>query len=849
MPTRPIHTLRKDPTSEAKTFQTSAYHHPQHGHQHSTESLLLDVPAESLTHITSYLTPPSLLTLATTCRSLYEHVKDDNTWLRAFLNQFLSISPERELENEKILSLKRMENTWRKEFILRYSFRRRWERSRNPTLTHTPQDSTIDGVHLMSDNGLLTSSIQYGIVARSLPLSGKILKGYIDASGTGLGIGNPNAEFTPNVSACAMLSDGGTARVFWGKRNGEVAVTVANKVMDSGRAVPRFIRCSVNDQHESAVQQLLPDPTSNTLVSAGADGRVNLWDLRTLALMWSSGKQQVSLVADPIISIAGSLSEGFIAGALNSGDVLLFNLEVQDTTGEHLTFTPRQLRVTAPIHGDNHQPPAQTAGSAPEQRIAKTWLYRSTESSASLFVQYSNHSLLYRVFADMQSGQMTITCFGDSSFGSISVVELVTSTQERDGNTVIIGDHLGFISIYDANVPLSSQFPIAPVHKFEAHTDGGVTAISWSPMVFATGSARGTTTVWDTLTLSPLRYFMSPAPRPAPGHDWDGVSQVLLDKELVVIIVGNRAMTWNLGQARGREHKHKKTKHSHSKKSLTSKGQKQYEMHKDIHESFGELEYERAHVQRRYGHEREHRSTLDSLGLSELEAVEYVLMLSRQEEEDRQLTMAREECAFEGDFDDFRGTSWSQLSTQVSSHASSSSSTCHSDAHQYPRIVHTSLNEKAQVSPPFVPEPMEAGTTVSPLRSLTTAPGTPCSAIAMRSTSSSSLEDFPIISPTLSSISSSRGMSAPHLVSSSPDRSRSAWCTPLQSNPPSPGPSAPHSCITIPVVAMSHLSADIAQNKTSKVEQNLPDSEEMDDDLRLAIELSLAEACSRGEEV
>jgi hypothetical protein len=316
----------------------------------------------------------------------------------------------------------------------------------------------------MSDKGLLTSSIQYGTVARSLPLSGKILKGYIDASGTGLGIGNPNVEFTPNISACAMSSDGGTARVFWGKRNGEVAVTVANKVMDSGRAVPRFIRCSVNDQHEGAVQQLLPDPISNTLVSAGADGRINLWDLRTLGLMWSSGKQQVSLVTDPVISITGSLSEGFIAGALNSGDILLFNLEAQDTTGEPLAFALRQLRVTAPIHGDEHQPPVQMHGSEPEPRIAKTWLYRSTESGVSIFVQYSNHSLLYRVFADIQSGKMTTTSFGDSSFSNVSVVELVTSTQERDGNTVIIGDHLGFISIYDADIPLSSQSSIAPVH-------------------------------------------------------------------------------------------------------------------------------------------------------------------------------------------------------------------------------------------------------------------------------------------------------------------------------------------------------------------------------------------------
>jgi hypothetical protein len=587
--------------------------------------------------------------------------------------------------------------------------------------------------------------------------------------------------------------------------------------------------------------------------------------------MWSSGKQQVSLVTDPVISITGSLSEGFIAGALNSGDILLFNLEAQDTTGEPLAFALRQLRVTAPIHGDEHQPPVQMHGSEPEPRIAKTWLYRSTESGVSIFVQYYNHSLLYRIFADIQSGKMTTTSFGDSSFSNVSVVELVTSIQERDGNTMIIGDHLGFISIYDADVPLSSQSSITPVHRFEAHTDGGVTAISWSPMVFATGSARGTTTVWDSLTLEPLRYFMSPAPRPAPGHDWASVSQVLLDKELVVIIVGNRAMTWNLGQASGREHKPKKTKHSHSKKSLTSKGQsksstasilrhltcvaEQYEMHKDIAESFGELEYERAHVQRIYGREREHRSTLDSLGLSELEAVEYVLMLSRQEEEERQLRMAREEGVFEGDFDDLRGTSTSsqsQLSIPLSSHASSSSSTCHSHGRQYPRIAHSSSNEKVQVSPPFVPEPMEAGTSISPLRSLITGPGTPCNAITTRSTSSSSLEDFPTISSSLSSTSSTRGMSAQHSVSSSPDRPRSAWSTPLKSIPPSPSPSpsAPHSRITTPVVAMSLLTADIARNReTSTVEQHLLDPEEMDDDLRLAIELSLVEARSRGEEV
>ena len=58
-------------------------------------------------------------------------------------------------------------------------------------------------------------------------------------------------------------------------------------------------------------------------------------------------------------------------------------------------------------------------------------------------------------------------------------------------------------------------------------------------------------------------------------------------------------------------------------------------MHRDIAESRRELEYEQAHTRQTFGRERYQQLTLDHLGLSEVEAVEYVLMLSRDEEEAR----------------------------------------------------------------------------------------------------------------------------------------------------------------------------------------------------------------------
>ncbi|KAG1773386.1 hypothetical protein EV702DRAFT_577364 [Suillus placidus] len=120
MPIRFIDTSRKDNLTVKPTL-ISSYQESHHGIVQSTS--LLDIPAESLTHITSFLSPPSLLALSRTNRRFNEHINDDNTWYRAFINQFLGIGPENDLENERILLLRKSERTWRKEFIMRHNLR------------------------------------------------------------------------------------------------------------------------------------------------------------------------------------------------------------------------------------------------------------------------------------------------------------------------------------------------------------------------------------------------------------------------------------------------------------------------------------------------------------------------------------------------------------------------------------------------------------------------------------------------------------------------------------------------------------------------------------------------------
>jgi hypothetical protein len=276
-----------------------------------------------------------------------------------------------------------------------------------------------------------------------------------------------------------------------------------------------------------------------------------------------------------------------------------------------------------------------------------------------------------------------------------------------------------------------------------------------------------------------------------------------------------------------------------------------YDLHKDINESRRELEHEKAYTQRTMRRRREQHSTLNKLGLSEVEAVEYALMLSREEEEHRRFSPAIDEGVFPRDSEDeiVLPIASSSLPTHgFPSPSTNQSSSSLSDHHSrtYPRAARPVTNEKVQVSPVFVPEPMEAGVTISPLRISTSLPGSSTVTLPVIVPSgSSSHEHFPLIS---SSLSSSSG----RFIASSPEHARSAWNTPLRSAPsPSPSPSShgssPH--VDTPTLGRSSVSlssASIDVHYGQSEEEHLgPD--EMDDDLKFVIELSLAEARSRGE--
>lgn len=243
---------------------------------------------------------------------------------------------------------------------------------------------------------------------------------------------------------------------------------------------------------------------------------------------------------------------------------------------------------------------------------------------------------------------------------------------------------------------------------------------------------------------------------------------------------------------------------------------------------------------------REQLAQLESLGLNEAEAVEYILMLSRDEaqQHSNNSKFSLEEGIFENfDFDNLPSNSThiiASSSTSLSRSQPISGTISPKNSHLVPP---TFSNEKIRVSPPYRSEPMEAGwgdtshssspsqsppssdDTHFPPMSASASPPTPLTKIASNASRLSISREN-----SNDSQGSGSGPSGQVSVSGSPQFGRStmsAWASPLRHSP-------------VPVVS----SVRPGRSNSGGVRE-----EDMDEELRFALALSLAEARSRGEDV
>ncbi|KAK0206349.1 WD40-repeat-containing domain protein [Desarmillaria ectypa] len=628
------------PNSSVKEYQNGFLYQHNSSDASLTRNHGLDIPSENLTHITAYLDPHSLLSLSRVSTKLYAHVKEEHTWRTAFALNFLGIGPEGDLSDFKGRLLRRSELSWRREYIVRYSLRRRWERSRTATIVHNPVLSPITKIHLLSSNALLSSSLKYGIVARSVPLTGKILRGFLSPSpsGTGLGMGNPNVEFSPHVSACDITSDGGTAKIVWGFRSGEVAVMTASRVMDMGtRSAAKLVRCPVEDEHDGQVADVVWDDLAGVVVSASKDGMVKVWETKKVHCVWSSTVKVG--VLDPCVKVVSRLSKGCILAGFQSGDIVVWTGYERDGT---VVNDVHEARIPCPVE-------------MASPTISGIHVDASDPQAIALLVTYEAQPYFYRISL---ASTLEVAKYGDSSCGVITALFSSFTSKSDESSLVVVGDILGWIGVYDWNSP-SRQ----PVKRFEAHSDGSaVTALAWNGVTLVVGSARGQVDVFDAYTFERLRTFLAPVSR--RGEQSAIIQDILVspEKDVLIVSLGDRVMAWKAGfvprNGGGGVRVRNTTGKKRSKGVASSKGHAQLDLKASVSESLALLKQEQERARQAHNRERKQRENLENLGLSEVEAVEYLLMLSRDEQAEKErgtmdISSARvEEGVFEWDVDD-----------------------------------------------------------------------------------------------------------------------------------------------------------------------------------------------------
>lgn len=696
----------------------------------------------------------------------------------------------------------------------------------------------------MADYGLLSASTRHAVVRRSFPLKNKAIKGYLYGTGEppGLGNGLPDISHMPNVSACVLTSDGTTAKVVWGRQDGSVVFVSHPRTMSGTRAPARIHMSAVRQEHDGAVLDGTWAASGDVFVTGGSDGRVKVWTVTPFRCTWTSEGHLTGREIDPISKVAEDLANGFIAAASRSGDIIILSGfdSPSQSAASSISYSIQELCVSTPNftmpHVESH------SGTQPME-ISALFLHAFSPTKLSILAFYLNTSFFFRCSVDELGGHVNVKTFGNAAFGIIRCIQPAFSNNPMEPSFVLAGTQLGIVSIYDWESNSSSD-PIPANRHVDVFSDAQVTGLTMNPFVIIAGSSRGTIMVLDILTFETLRSFTVSTP--------NEVRQIELAGDLLVASAGSEVLAWSTSHFRsggknpmkikgkGKQGGHGKWYSKYlSGSSLNDQRFTRLAEQIELGNDIADLAEEPSFLNRSFGPEREQLMQLHNLGLTELEAVEYTLMLSR-DEESRKLQKSNnghvhEEGIFDAD-ESSNSQSGSDQSTLSSSsvrqysppplHSSTSGSSTSSHGRLVPLVSPSSSNIKVQVSPRFYPEAMEAGGLFGSPSEPQSIPQGNTSSVPSSSYSQSTHEPIALLAtPSKQSLTRT----------GSKENKPNAWNKPLPGIGLAGSPSVPTGQ---PFPFSLRRDWEVEVERNSKVE---------DVELRLALELSLAEAQSREE--
>ena len=526
-------------------------------------SLLHALPCETLTNVTAWLDPPSLLALGLVDKYLKRIVDSDSIWHTAFLAHFLHVAPEEWSMNGRMLLLRRVENSWKREYISRYKLLqcvrlppfygrrltpllRRWNRSKATTTTHIPLMLPVTNMHLLNDRqSLICFSADFGIAVRTLPATGsccscysrpctdrvdagKILKGRLLPFNS-----DPTGPLWPRPSLCSIASERGTIKFAWGTQSGEALYTNVPKAMEaSNRRNGRSLRCSAPDQHQGAVNHIawaITKATENEyFVTTGSDGSVKIWNSNQCQVHWQSVTR-----TSPCILATFDLHARIVVAAHRNGDIMLYkNVELD------AGIVDIQEDMVFPTPG------VDVVAQRPDKLILDTLYF----NGPAVLTHFDGDSHTWRINFNLEAHTIEATRL-NGPIAPLTTLECDFSSTQS--SIVYGGDALGHIYVWSWPTPgeqdLDGHLHVPAVISWDTEDGLPLSIIRSNGTIILTGNSHGGIKVWDALTLHLLRVFKTPQPKPTGQATWAPVSNLILDTDMLVASVGKYVMHWKAG--------------------------------------------------------------------------------------------------------------------------------------------------------------------------------------------------------------------------------------------------------------------------------------------------------------
>ncbi|KAG0150330.1 hypothetical protein CROQUDRAFT_652522 [Cronartium quercuum f. sp. fusiforme G11] len=655
------------------------------------------LPPESLTHIFAHLSPHQISISTLVCKTWYRIIQDDSCWKAAFKNFFgiqnqifdsklnhWIFDSNRPMSNLYVNS--RLDPTsWKNEYRIRIALLSKWKRNRpGKSITHNPGIGIINTFNLISqqheEEEILLASLDTGIGIKSQPFKGKISLNQ-----------RVSSRFNDLINCLVIRSDGKS--IAWGMSNGKIEL---NEIKDDGLMIERklgrfdeshlssinclkFIKVSsknshssiipISSQNSSTIKIPSHDRQFNILVSCCNAGQLKLWRTDN-----DNEEEQVCICTitltdeqgflDSGTTIAYNSDQGILAVGTHSGLVHLW-------ADINLLTHPKSIGL---IRCNN----TVVVG----KHIERLAIDSFNLNKLSILIQLNLSDTFERYWTSEIFYPTQILKYGSHSLGSITCLE--HDLKPHGNGLVVAGDKDGkaYVWAWSSNDFAASAFK-PPLICLQSEGPG-VSAIAITPLLIAIGSDDGSTRVYDALsgglmnlfkdkqvTRDRLRMITNIGNENESVRETFKVRSIWISKNSIVLCFGELVMGWKVD--RKKDLKQKKNLRRASGRTVPKR---------TAFTNLRELKEELANTRETMNWERDNREQSEArkrrlegeLGrsMSEEEALQYALMLSREEdarewEQETSFEALNEEVACSAPFiSDPRNHSGSSPSTSYS---------------------------------------------------------------------------------------------------------------------------------------------------------------------------------------